>query len=711
MESESGKGNGKDAVKQASRFLSKLARAGKEREEIDTKEGLALCLGLAQNLHQNDIFTGTEFTVADCAAVKGIIELIVRWGIRPYLLYSPSPSPSPSSSPSPSPSSSSSQDVLLTSCNVLGSFALDNLYHKGFCVSVVVRNYYLPDVMAGFLQLGFAPHQKHEKRRSMAVAKLEEAVAALEVGDMVETFLVLVGQRDGRSPPPWLKHEAGKILSRLVIKDGGVPAVMHRLLGAGIKGDVQVYSNVAAHLAKVPKSVTSSEDYYRAVCAQILPFLSYQNFAKNRLGEGKTAQQILQNMHHTSSLLACNMIVCEPELSDTYLFKPILVHLVKWCKLQTKIFFCENMWIECEGEKLTETSIIQSLMQIHTLLTAGHKEAKKVRKQVLEETRPAIPALMMLHYLLETSTTSKPFCTGVMPTKTELCLCKVKQGDKKGYSETEEEINTRVKQNDVSLNEKRDKITGLRKGFLDGHVSQTLDEDDLSPLGRLKIIINDLMIAHVCELPEDFTHLLLDFLSDLDVKKFRWPSTEGDIWNALNVTNYCEHTPTEYLSRLLLACERWSLVVRLMGEILSKIFHLQQSLKPQLFYKDNDGEISPWTNMLQIMQSFETLNEVVGSKALQYDSIAASTIVQNLLNEQALLNDEDMVMIVLHMVHNVLNGFSSRFSEEGLCKQGKDVLICISSSLENFCCSQSLTQKVKTMSSTLNTRICSLLAL
>ena len=53
------------------------------------------------------------------------------------------------------------------------------------------------------------------------------------------------------------------------------------------------------------------------------------------------------------------------------------------------------------------------------------------------------------------------------------------------------------------------------------------------------------MIAHVCELPEDSTHLLLDFLSDLDVKELRWPSTEGDIWNGLNVTSSREHNPTE----------------------------------------------------------------------------------------------------------------------------------------------------------------------
>jgi len=63
------------------------------------------------------------------------------------------------------------------------------------------------------------------------------------------------------------------------------------------------------------------------------------------------------------------------------------------------------------------------------------------------------------------------------------------------------------------------------------------------------------------------------------------------------------------------------------------------------------------------------------------------------------------------MVHNVLNGFSAKFSEGGPDEQGREVLISISASLERICSSKSLPEKVKRMSSTLNTRIIPILAL
>lgn len=740
MEQSKSKLNSKEALKQARSLLSRLSSSG----QTDVARDLGLSYTLASAFHANSSAM-EALNLRDCAVVRAIVELIVRLGISPYL--SPGvglPRQKKKEEEQAGiishglsvpnvilPPQSSSEGNLLTSCNLLFSFAMDMDMEKekGFCVALVVRNYYLIDIIAGFLQVAYGPSLEagveceaeavalEKRRRKIAVGKLEQAMGIFVVGDMVEALLTLLGQKkegpSPSSPPPWLNLEAGKLLSRLVMTEGGVPAVIQRLVGGGVKGDVQVYYNVAAHLAKVPKYIATAEEYYRAVCPQLLPFLPYQDFGKGQLGDGEIAQQILRNIHHTSLFLAGAMIVRDPELSETYLLNPILVPLIRWSKLQFQSSGSENMGSEGEGKELTENLVVGNLMRVHALLTAGHRGTNKVRNLVLEKTRPMVPVLMMLHYLLETSPMSKPFWAKAMPAKIGLDPDKVKQAEKKGYNKNEEISKQKVEPKNA--NEKSDKQTGLRKGFLQQYVSEKTDEDeDLSTFGRLKAAVSDLMIAHISELPEDLSCLMLSFLSDLETRKFMWPSTEGEFWDALKPSSPRLHTPAEYLSRLLLTCESWSLVVRLMGDILRKLFNLHQSLninRMQPLYEENLGEISSLDNALQVMQSFEILNEVVGSKALEHDLSAASTLIQDLLNEPALLNDEDMVELMLHMVHNVLNGFSAKFSEEGPDKQGREVLISISASLERICSSKSLPEKVKRMSSTLNTRIIPILAL
>eukprot|EP01018_Ginkgo_biloba_P003543 Gb_26061 [translate_table: standard] len=576
--------NAKDALKQARRLLSKVSAEKKEDRQSwqsnhpQTSETLGLCFAMASSFHNASM---DSLTSADWAVVRAVIELIVRWGISPYL----SPGVGiqrekttrekqaaeaiseylgvPSSNPSPS--QPSSDGTLLLSCNLLLSFAMENLSARGFCVSSVVRDYYLEDTMVGFLQAAYGPSPEGvaeavlQNRRKIAVSKIDQAMETLSVGEMVETFLALVRQKEP-FPPEWLKSEAGKVLSRLVMKNGGVQAVLQRLVGGGVKGNVHVYDNVAAHLAKVPKYVANAEEYYHAVCPQLLPLLPSYKFAKSEPGEGETAHQILRNIHHTSLLLACTMIVREPELSETYLLKSILEPLIKWCKLQSQGAWFDKLQNEGEELQPTETLLVGNLMRVHALLTAGHKDTNTVRKLLLQKTRHIVPFLMMLHYLLETSPKSEPFWADAQRSKRGLGLDKTKQDDKKVHNEREEKGKNKVRQKDASSNEKRDKGMGLTRGFLDAYVSEKSDEDeDESTVGRLKAALTDLMIAHVDELPEDSTNVLLGFLSDMDVKSLIWPTGVGDIWNALSPSSPRLHTPAEYIVfwHYLEVCDAW----------------------------------------------------------------------------------------------------------------------------------------------------------
>ena len=59
---------------------------------------------------------------------------------------------------------------------------------------------------------------------------MQEMVRALPVAHMVEALLTLLGQSKP-DPPTWLKERAGRMLSKLLLREGGVAASMERLVG------------------------------------------------------------------------------------------------------------------------------------------------------------------------------------------------------------------------------------------------------------------------------------------------------------------------------------------------------------------------------------------------------------------------------------------------------------------------------------------------
>ena len=66
------------------------------------------------------------------------------------------------------------------------------------------------------------------------------------------------------------------------------------------------------------------------------------------------------------------------------------------------------------------------------------------------------------------------------------------------------------------------------------------EDEDLSTLGRLKATIIDLTNPHIFEFHEYFSCLMLGLLSNLDTRKFMWPSTK--IWNTLKPSSLHLHT-------------------------------------------------------------------------------------------------------------------------------------------------------------------------
>lgn len=69
-----------------------------------------------------------------------------------------------------------------------------------------------------------------EDWRKFSSERMDSMVECLPVAHMVEALLTLLGQ-DSPAPPPWFKSEAGKLLSRLIMREGGVAAAIGRLVG------------------------------------------------------------------------------------------------------------------------------------------------------------------------------------------------------------------------------------------------------------------------------------------------------------------------------------------------------------------------------------------------------------------------------------------------------------------------------------------------
>lgn len=67
--------------------------------------------------------------------------------------------------------------------------------------------------------------------RKLALERLDELNDSLPVAHMVEALLTLLGQSNP-APPIWLKEKAGRMLSSLLMRGGGVAAAMERLVGA-----------------------------------------------------------------------------------------------------------------------------------------------------------------------------------------------------------------------------------------------------------------------------------------------------------------------------------------------------------------------------------------------------------------------------------------------------------------------------------------------
>lgn len=499
--------------------------------------------------------------------------------------------------------------------------------------SHLVMKCFLWDLMAAYLQLGFGPCETNEDTRHQARARLKLMVEQFPAEQMVVASFVLLNL-GSPTPPPWIKAELGKQLSKLVMRGEGLVTVLKELVGQVTKGNVESYEKVAGHLAKVPKSVATADEYLKALCPQLLPLLLLKHKPKDSV-VGEISLAASNNVFHTSVSLACKIFSMEPTLASNHMVRPIMRPLLALKSMQKSMDMVGSVSSKvAKGDQhkqvtVMENEVVDSLVQISVLLTAGSSAAREL---ILLEARVVVPLLLRLHCNLAAINHPNPT------------------------------INTKKFASPDQRSRAFEGRGGVVKAFLPKGLSlsasseQAYEED--SNLSKLKSSLADVVMAGIDQPVEHALHCIWLFMLEQTMNVLRWPQEEGEVWEALQSEGSQSRSKTTYLSQLLLMVENWPLVLALMEKLLHKILNLRRSL---LKGEGGFGAVE----LLGYMQDFEELNNDTGAKALEYDTCGAASLVKALLEDELVVHDEDILELVLHMVFSVMKGIKAAAAADG----------------------------------------------
>ena len=277
-----------------------------------------------------------------------------------------------------------------------------------------------------------------------------------------------------------------------------------------MQGNVELYDKVSTHLAKVPKSVAMADEYFKAISIQLPPLLLCKS---TNLGIGETSVTVLTNIYHTAVSLACKLFTTDTVLAKQYILHPIMEPLITWCSSQ-------NM-PEMEMMKVMENELVNSLVQLQVLLTAGCRGSLLMRKTILIETKTIAPLLLKLHFQLEDNDSNSILAS---PNR---------------------------KSNTISAkNAKKSTRQGIAKGFLEKGLDNcgVIDESfkDQSAFSKLKFSLADVVMAQVNQDVDMALPYISSLLSEASSLIVKWPNKDGEIWAALHLTTHLR-SPAMYV--------------------------------------------------------------------------------------------------------------------------------------------------------------------
>nr|XP_056718461.1 transport and Golgi organization protein 6 homolog [Euleptes europaea] len=245
---------------------------------------------------------------------------------------------------------SSAMRRLYASCTIL----LEITQHPSLGSLVLTRH--LGDLLAGLCQLAFGPMRRKgdqakpqgelmgltEEERARCRDALQGLLDRVYQPLVVRELLILQGGpkqgsysngREGEHhlapAPSWLRRLCGQLLSKRLMRPGGVQAVVRGILegaGAGAAGgsgaeaavaDWRKCDSVARILSSCPQQSLSLEDYYQHVCPQILQLLLIQD------------QLVAQQFQRVAVTTVLTIAREHPRQAEKYLLGPMLEPLLR----------------------------------------------------------------------------------------------------------------------------------------------------------------------------------------------------------------------------------------------------------------------------------------------------------------------------------------------------------------------------------------------
>ncbi|CAM6118821.1 unnamed protein product [Calypogeia fissa] len=714
---------------------TKKTSGGPEAQHATNRGGRSLllqCVRLVEEFHRLSL-AEFQFEFKDWTVVKAVVELLVRWGIYPYLslgvgiplqkrfgekavaaaaaalsdnlVHDASTFEAGGSVASDSTDGVLETHPLVLSAEFLSSILLESRAREhddsstpgmtghennsdvkkeetvhgsrstdeeddpGFsspamALHQLVLSYHLVDVLAAILQAAYGASLTSNSLQASEIWKKNAAeiinllVERLPAAHLVEALFILLGEAEGLKPPSWFKPEVGKLLSMAVMHDGGVPAVMERLVGSAEKGSVHVYERVATQLARVPRSVASKDLYYKGVCMQLQPLLVLSQSHSKFGSSSDIASRLVSNMHHTAILVACFLAHQDPELVEKYLILPILEPL-----LSSGVFQSQSAGLEKRANDISERVLVDSLLTVQALITAGHKGSVHLRKLLLLHTYTIAPEVMLLNYLLWPSYAKHD--------AQEL------EGKRRGVSKDKGTIDGRQSEG------------GPRKDFQKGFLinknlstSSSSRGDSGGPVGQFTSAVSDIVHAHLSQIPKVAFPIASAFLFALDTSFLQWPTADGEIADALKAGREQPDSSAVFLATLLLRSESWELAVSLLVATLKNVLKLRQNAQRRSNTVDLSqfgADIVKPETALQSLQALETLYGEVGLKAVEQDASGALPLLETLVEDEDLLADMEMLDLVLPLLHSALSQLQAEASNEEriqeLKKGQKDVFL------------------------------------
>ncbi|KAL3693754.1 hypothetical protein R1sor_007405 [Riccia sorocarpa] len=196
--------------------------------------------------------------------------------------------------------------------------------------------------------------------------------------------------------------------------------------------------------------------------------------------------------------------------------------------------------------------------------------------------------------------------------------------------------------------------SGLKVGFLEGKRLYNSEEDDEKVKGTVQHLMGCITDIVGCHLTQPVVHsvpILFALLFELRAASLVWPSKEGQIADDIEAGKAQSDSQAMYVSKRLLKGEYWELALALMERLLRRVLSVRKAASLRSSIEKPYQMMAETVNLLE---TFEVLYSEVGVKAVVKDAIRALPLLKVLLDDSDLLSDEEIVELVLRLLQSAV---------------------------------------------------------